>query len=241
MQPDKQPIHFVSLGPGAPDLITVKGLKILQEADIIFCPATQNMEGSISSRAAEIVTALGTDEEKIRKFILPMNRNRNAALQAYDSLAEAAARFHAEKKRIAIVAEGDAGFYTSIQYLLDNFTSRQIEVRRTAGVPAFIAASAMAGLHIVKQNEKLVVMPGVTSTEELAAKIKEGYAVVIMKLSSCTEIVKECIRHYPEASWNYFENVGKENEYYTSDTGTILQKQFPYFSLMIITASDIQI
>ena len=35
------PIHFVSLGPGDPELITLKGLKTLQKADIIYCPATQ--------------------------------------------------------------------------------------------------------------------------------------------------------------------------------------------------------
>lgn len=237
MHTDKQPIYFVSLGPGDPDLITLKGLKILQEADVIYCPATQDTEGKTSSRSADIVAALGIPPEKTVKFILPMQRNREAALQAYDNLVEAASRLHAGNRRIAVVAEGDAGFYTSIQYLYDKLTARQIEVIRIAGVPAFIAAGAMAGMHIVKQNEKLVVMPGITSVEELTDKIKEGYAVVIMKLSSCREKVKECIRLFPEASWNYFENIGNENEYHTTDTETILQKQFPYFSLMVITAS----
>ena len=42
------PIHFVSLGPGDPELITLKGLKTLQKADIIYCPATQGKDGIIS-------------------------------------------------------------------------------------------------------------------------------------------------------------------------------------------------
>ena len=48
------PIHFVSLGPGDPELITLKGLKTLQKADIIYCPATQGKHGIIS-RATDIL------------------------------------------------------------------------------------------------------------------------------------------------------------------------------------------
>ena len=52
------PIHFVSLGPGDPELITLKGLKTLQKADIIYCPATQGKHGLIS-RATDILKAIG--------------------------------------------------------------------------------------------------------------------------------------------------------------------------------------
>ena len=46
------PVIFVSLGPGEPDLITLKGLKALQNADCIFCPETRTISGQIFSRAA---------------------------------------------------------------------------------------------------------------------------------------------------------------------------------------------
>ena len=52
------PIRFVSLGPGEPDLITLKGFKALQTADCIFCPATMNRDGKSSSRALTILDTL---------------------------------------------------------------------------------------------------------------------------------------------------------------------------------------
>lgn len=228
------PISFVSLGPGEPELITVKGLKQLQQADIIYCPATRNKQGTSLSRAADIVRALEIDETAIQCFTLPMSKDRTEAWKVYDALYNEAADRYQNGQRIVIVAEGDAGFYSSIQYLYDKFTETGIAVQRTAGIPAFIAAGALAGLHIVKQEEEIVVIPGTPSADELSEKINAGYVIVIMKLSQCVEAIHECIRKHPQSQFHYFENVGTEKEYYTSDRKIIADKVYPYFSLMII-------
>lgn len=227
-------INFVSLGPGEPELITVKGLKQLQQADIIYCPATRSRQGNITSRAADIVRELGIEEAAIHCFMLPMSKDRTEAWKAYDTLYNEAVDCYQNGKRIVIVAEGDAGFYSSIQYIYDKFTEAGIAVQRTAGIPAFIAAGALAGLHIVKQEEEIVVIPGTPSADELSEKINAGYVIVIMKLSQCVDAVHECIQRHPQAQFHYFENVGTEKEYYTANKKIIQEKTFPYFSLMII-------
>lgn len=233
------PIHFVSLGPGEADLITLKGYKILQNADIIYCPSTA-MKDSIcnESRALRILKELEIDESKIRLFKLPMSKKRADALSVYNSLHDNIMSVINEGNRIAIVAEGDAGFYSSIQYLYDKLKESEIRVERVAGIPAFIAAGAYAGFHIAKQEEQLIVIPGIVTAEELSCKIKEGKAIVIMKLSQCIEAVHTCIQLHPETSFHYFENVGTEREYYTSDKDIILKTKFPYFSLMIIQTNN---
>lgn len=228
------PINFVSLGPGDPELITIKGLKALQQADVIYCPATAGKQGSVLSRAADIIHALEIDEKSLQFFKLPMSKDRTEAWKAYDALFNEASAAYQEGKRVVIVAEGDAGFYSSIQYIYDRFTEAHITAQRIAGIPAFIAAGALAGLHIVKQEEQIVVIPGTATTKELAEKIKAGYVIVIMKLSGCIEAVHSCIHLFPETSFHYFENVGTDKEYYTSDKKIIESKEYPYFSLMII-------
>lgn len=228
------PIHFISLGPGEPELITVKGLKLLQQADVIYCPATQSRQGEPISRAANVVRSLGIEDKHIQPFMLPMQRERTAAQKAYDQLYADAVACRMENRRVVIVAEGDAGFYSSIQYIYDKMVASGIEVKKVAGIPAFIAAGALAGLHIVKQEEKIIVIPGTASMEELSMKIEEGYVIVIMKLSACVEAVHACIRKHPDKHFHYFENIGTDHEYYTSDPDILVHKSFPYFSLMII-------
>ena len=85
-------ITFVSLGPGEPELITLKGLKTLQQADRIFCPATLTVSGKQVSRAAHILRALEIEEEKIHPFVLPMSKDRQKAIEAYDQLLSDAIR-----------------------------------------------------------------------------------------------------------------------------------------------------
>ncbi len=228
------PICFVSLGPGDPELITLKGLKKLRQADIVYCPATLDRNGRLLSRAARIVEELEIRGSAIRLFSLPMSKDRAEAREAYDNLYEMAVADRDGGKRVVIVAEGDAGFYSSIQYIYDKFRENRIEAERIAGVPAFIAAGALAGLHIAKQEERLIVMPGTLTAEELSEKISAGYVIVIMKLSQCVEAVHACVRKHPEATFHYFENVGTEKEFHTSDRELIRGKIFPYFSLMII-------
>ncbi len=227
-------ITFVSLGPGEPELITLKGLKTLQQADRIFCPATLTVSGKQVSRAAHILQALEIKEEKIHPFVLPMSKDRQKAIEAYDQLLSDAIRALQEDMKVVIVAEGDAGFYTSIQYIYHQLEKQQIRVQRVPGIPAFIAAGATGGLHIVKQEERLMVIPGTATSDELDQLIRQGYNLVIMKLSACIEAVHTCIRQHPEAQFHYFENVGTEKEKYISDPAIIAQTDFPYFSLLII-------
>lgn len=233
------PITFVSLGPGEADLITLKGLKSLQTADCIFYPATIVNEGNISSRALDILTELNIDSQKTIFFHVPMSKNRSPATEAYKKVSQEAERQYRKGLKVAIVAEGDAGFYSSVHYISDNLVNQGILVEHIAGIPAFIASGALAGIHIVKQEEELNVIPGVISGSDLIQKIQSGKVVVIMKVSQCQEAVKECISMIPKAKFHYFENVGvNDKEYYTLNTEEIISRKFPYFSLMIIHKSQ---
>src|SRR3712207_5459028 len=143
------PVLFVSLGPGDPELITVKGLKALQAADHIFCPETMNKNSITSpgtSRAATILHRLGIDTKCIIRFTVPMSRQRDKALSAYGNLLREIQRLHADGKKICVAAEGDAGFYASIHYVYEQLHKIGIPIEQIAGIPAFIAAGARAGI-----------------------------------------------------------------------------------------------
>ena len=107
-------------------------------------------------------------------------------------------------------------------------------------MPAFIAAGALAGIHVVKLEEELNVVPGIISSDELTEKINLGKVIVIMKVSLCADAIKECIGNNKNAVFHYFENVGvKDLEYYTTDIQEILKRKIPYFSLMIIQGNPL--
>ena len=120
------PVIFVSLGPGEPDLITLKGLKALQNADCIFCPETRTISGQIFSRAAGILHALDIPDTTLSRFALPMSKNREQAFAAYDKVYSEASLLHKENKKVCIVTEGDAGFYSSIHYIFEKLQADKV-------------------------------------------------------------------------------------------------------------------
>ncbi len=225
----KGKISGVSLGPGEPELITLKALKALQEADIIYCPGTQ-----AKSRSRDILQALPINMERVRLFHVPMSKDRTLANQAYDTICTEIATLVATGKNVAITAEGDSGFYSSVNYMFDKLASMNLPVTSIAGVPAFIAAGAISGLHIVKQEEKLIVLPGIVTAEELASLLTSGHVVVIMKLSQCTDEIHRFMQANRQHEFHYYENVGTINELHSINYKDIIQKEYPYFSLMII-------
>lgn len=228
-------VTFISLGPGEAELITLKGYKALQSSELIYYPSTILRDKTSSSRALNILVELGINEEKLIPFNVPMNKERSLAIQSYEKVSEIIKQQYNKDISISVVAEGDAGFYSSIHYIYDNLIKNNIEVKHIAGVPAFIACGALAGIHIAKQEEELCVIPGIITQNQLEEKIKHGNSIVIMKASQCEEIIKRCIMNLSNLEYHYFENAGlKDKEFYTKNHNAILSRKFPYFSLVII-------
>lgn len=233
------PINFVSLGSGDPELITLKALRALQNADVILTPSTMNRETEMISRSKSILTELHIDENKIELFHVPMSKMRANALDSYDAVALQASDYYSEGLKVAIVAEGDSGFYSSSQYINEKLVKIGIPTERIAGVPAFIACGSLANIHVVKQDEQLVVIPGKTDAKELSSYLMSRKSIVIMKPSQSEMIIKEFVGSRDTVESYYFENAGVFNlEFYTSNKAEIIARKFPYFSLLIIKNSS---
>jgi precorrin-2/cobalt-factor-2 C20-methyltransferase len=224
------PILFVSLGPGDPELVTLKGLGSLLAADAVFCPGTD-----ADSRSARILEALGVPSERVRMFAVPMSRDRSAATEAYRRVAAEAAEAHRAGLRVAFAAEGDAGFYATTDYVADFLAAEGVPSARIAGVPAFLACGALAGMTVTRLDEALEIVPGTATAEGLAARLAEGKTVVVMKPSRCEAELKRAMEALPDAGFHYFENVGTPGaEFHTADRALIASRRFPYFSLLIV-------
>lgn len=231
---DKTYTSCVSLGPGDAELITLKALRTLERAKHIFCPQTI-MGSRTTSRAYDILSLAGIDTSKVELFTVQMTNDRSQAERIYLDVAQKMAGLHRNRIHSAVVAEGDSGFYSSVHYVSEHLQSMGICVNQVAGVPAFIACGALAGLHIVKQHEPLLVFPSDATAQTIANEVNNGKTVVLMKLSRQEVEIKNSMEMLPYSQFHYFENVGVEQkQYYTSLRNEIQQRTFPYFSIIII-------
>lgn len=224
----KKPVSFLSLGPGDPELLTLKVVKALREADIVVVPSTTG-----KSRAAEIIREW-CNEDRMYRYELPMQKDRTAVRKVYDDICQQVVAWYNEEKHVVIVVEGDVSIYASIHYVLDELKRRDIPVTQQPGIPSFIAAAAMADLSLVSGQQRLVVLPGDADGETLEQLLTSNHVVVIMKLSQCAEALKDFLRQHPAVTCHYFENVGTTEAFHTAQYDEILSRQLPYFSLCIL-------
>ncbi len=222
-------IKFISLGPGAAEMVTLGTLWFLREAQKVYCFAVGE-----SSRAAEIIAQLDIDQNKVITVKIPMSSDRSKANAVYDNLALTLKKEHEIGINIAVATEGDSGIFATTHYVMDRLVEMGIECGQTPGVPSFIAAASIAGLHLVKLQERLLVIPGKISAEEIIRLTSEGYNLVIMKLSLAHEAVSEAFQKAHNLIFYYFENIGTVSQKY--EILKNVPESFPYFSLMIINS-----
>lgn len=232
-------VHFVSLGAGDPELITLKALRLLERADAIYSPSSLSPNGRKASKSRSIMLALGIDEAKIINYDMPVNREREGAVEAYREVAlDIVARLKQEPEAvIAVVAIGDAGFYASTAYIGELLEEYNIPAKYHPGVPAFIASNALVGGQLVQLDEQLRVIPGEAKPKEWEEAWSSKHTIIVMKGSMAEEEVKRAIKAYPDRHWHYLEYVGYEGrELYLNKTEDILAHKFPYFCLIISKA-----
>lgn len=175
----------LGVGPGDPELITVKALRLLRQVQVVAYPCARHGQ----SNARAIVRAELTKGQIELPMMYPVTTEQTehpggyeaAISEFYDAMAEQIAEHLTEGRDVAILCEGDPFFYGSYMYLHDRLAGRfQTEV--VPGVASVMGAASRLGTPLVRRDTEFTVLPGTLSEECLVEKFKGDGAFAIMKL-----------------------------------------------------------
>jgi precorrin-2/cobalt-factor-2 C20-methyltransferase len=223
----------VALGPGDPELITVKGLKRLKEAQKIYYPGSVSASGQSASYALDILNGYDLNPDTLRGMTIPMNKNRARAAQAYDKYFELIRADYEAGLNVVICAEGDISFYSTFGYLLEKCQNNQLPVKLIAGVPAFIAAGAEAQLALASQKDSVAIFSQLDSFKDIQTDLERFETIVVMKLSTVREELIPFLETAQRA-FVYAEKIGSPDAFFTSQLDVLKHRQIPYLSLLIL-------
>jgi len=170
-------LYGVGLGPGAPDLITLRAAKLIEAAEVIAYPTLAGADSFARSIAAGLIPQ-GAEEIIMD---VPMTVERGPAQAAYDEGASQIAAALDSGRDVVCLCEGDPFFYGSFMYLFARLSDRY-KVEVVPGVTSVTACAARAGMPLAARNERLTVLPGPLPEEELEVRIAGAESVVIMKV-----------------------------------------------------------
>ena len=169
-------LHGLGVGPGDPELLTLKALRLLRAAAVVAYPAPES--GDSFARASVAPWLDGRQREIALRF--PM-RPGPVPAAVYDAAAAALAAELDRGLDVALLCQGDPLLYGSFIGVCERLAGRY-EIAIVPGVSSVTAGAAAAGLPLVAGNDSLAVIPATLDKEALAARLAVAETAVVIKL-----------------------------------------------------------
>jgi precorrin-2/cobalt-factor-2 C20-methyltransferase len=240
-------LYVIGIGPGDPELMTLKAARILKDVSCIFVPKGRE-EGS--SLALSIVqAAISLANKEIVEAYFPMRKTVSSpgfGVQSPEVRQELDTKWNETVEAVldrldrgidaAFITIGDPGIYSTFYYLYDKLLERQpaIAIEIVPGISSINAAAARAGLYLGLGNDRIAVLPAnyLDSLEETLAKFD---TVVLMKVNKVFGAVRDMVnRMNLAANATFVVRAGMDDERVYKDISLVREEDLNYFSLMIV-------
>ncbi|MCA1991138.1 MAG: precorrin-2 C(20)-methyltransferase [Coleofasciculus sp. S288] len=231
-------LYGISVGPGDPELITLKGLRILNQVPVVAFPTGIRGKPGMAQQIVE--KWLGGEQVQL-PLTFPYVQDFVLLAQAWQVAAEQVWHYLHRGQDVAFVCEGDVSFYSTFTYLAEMLQQLHPEciVQTIPGVCSPMAAASALGMPLTVRDQCLVVLPALYVVAELETILDWADVVVLMKVSSVYEQV-----------WQVLERRQLLNRARVVERATLPEQviyenvcdrptlNLPYFSLLIIKVTE---
>ena len=228
----KGKLYGVGIGPGDPELITLKAKRILEQADYIAIPKTSENR---KSQALSIVSGIMDIGKEIIELVFPMSYDGSILEKGWrDAVAGVAEKLDAGRS-VAFITLGDPTVYSTYIYIHKALKGLGYDVEIVPGVTSFCASAARAGISLAENRETIAVIPSAYECENLDEVLEDFDNVVLMKVSRNFSELKQRL-----AEKGLLENAvivskcGFEDELVEYDLDKVCEERLSYFSTIIV-------
>jgi precorrin-2 C20-methyltransferase/precorrin-3B C17-methyltransferase len=235
-------LYGVGLGPGDPELVTVKAARLIGAADVVAYHSARHGRSVARSIAASYLRGDQVEEQ----LVYPVTTEATDHPGGYEGAMEefyasAAARLMAHLsagRDVVLLAEGDPLFYSSYMHMHRRISERFATVI-VPGVTSVSAGSAALAMPLVEGNDVLTVLPGTLGREELTERLRGTGAAAIMKLGRSYGDVRAALKDSGRlADAYYVERASGGQRQVIERAGDVDPAGVPYMSLVIMPGPE---
>lgn len=234
-------LYAVGVGPGDPELITVKGARLIGAADVVAYYSGTKRQSLARSIAADFISA-GTTEELLAYPVTTGQTEHpggyfGAMDDFYDDAADRLRRHLIAGRTVVVLAEGDPLFYSSFMYVHDRLAT-EFCCQIVPGVTSVSATSAAAATPLVRHEDVLTILPGTLPRPELARRLADTDGAAIMKLGRTFETVRAAVIEAGRLDDAVFVSRASTDQQQVSPLAEVDPANVPYMSMIIIAGKD---
>ena len=235
-------LYGVGLGPGDPELVTVKAARLIGAADVVAYHSARHGRSIARSIAAPYLRGDQIEEQLVYPVTTEVTDHPGgyeAAIEEFYTQAAARLMAHlAQGRDVVLLAEGDPLFYSSYMHMHKRISSR-FRTEVVPGITSVSAASAALAMPLVEGDDVLTVLPGTLGREELAQRLSGTGAAAIMKISRSYAGVREALKEsgrLPQAY--YVERASGGTDQLIEPAGEVDPAAVPYMSIVIVPGAE---
>jgi precorrin-2 C20-methyltransferase / precorrin-3B C17-methyltransferase len=230
-------LYGVGVGPGDPELITLKAATLIKNADVI----AYHSGTAGRSIARSIADSLISDNAIEELLIYPVTTGSTdhplgyygAVDDFYDESAERLSKHLDAGRTVVVLAEGDPLFYSSYMYLHDRLSHR-FPSEIVPGVTSLTAAATALRTPLARHEDILTVLPGTLPVPELARRLADTDAAAIMKLGRTFAGVREALRQAGRLDDALYVERATTGEQRIMPVTEVDADAVPYFSMIVV-------
>ena len=182
-------LYGVGVGPGDPELMTLKAVRLIRENQIIALPGSEARNTVAYKIAVQAVPEL--EQKSLLSIALPMTLDREELAHSHELAADRIEAHLKKGQNVVFLTLGDPTIYSTFLYIKKQIMARGYETELVNGVPSFCAAAARADISLAEWNEPLHIIP---AAHRLSHTFDFPGNYVLMKSGSKMGQVKELLR-----------------------------------------------
>ena len=224
-------LYGIGVGPGDPELLTLKAKRILDGADVIAVPVKE--AGELSTALEIIRPVVDLEKKELLEVVFRMAKDTEERKKCRAAAGEQLTAELSKGKNIAMITLGDVSVYSTYMYVNQYVAEHGFETEIIPGIPSFCSGAAAAKLPLMEGNESLVIVPSVRSGQEVEDAIAHYDNVVVMKAGGSIPRLLELMEKHgrSRACATVISCVGMKDEYIGPMDP---ERSYSYFTTVII-------
>jgi precorrin-2/cobalt-factor-2 C20-methyltransferase len=223
--------YGVGVGPGDPELLTLKAVRVIAEADVIIAPKTEKKE---DSTALSIARPYVKADVQILKLVFPMVNHASMLTEAWEENKKSILAELQAGKKVVFLTLGDPMFYSTYMYVFRLLKDSGYAIETVPGVPAFCAMGSQLGQPLAEGTDVLSIIPATMEEDAMDKVLTIADNVVLMKVyKNFAQVVEKLKKHGFGDNTVMISKCGLPDERVSYDLDEVDAKQVNYLSTIL--------